>query len=168
LAGIFLHKQKRKELKMATLHATRSTVWKPAITYGVLSFIGFVVIFLICKFLGLIEHTELRLLNFLLLFYTAFMAIKSYKTETHNAMNYFEGLAIGFLVPTIAFILFGGFMIAYLHIDEPFLEYLIANSPVGLYPTPLHSGIMMASEGIGAGIIIALILMQYFKQNRTN
>jgi hypothetical protein len=154
---------------METLHLkSHNSVWKTSLTTGALASVGFIIIFIICKLLGLEQYTEIRIVNFILLFFLTGRAIRNYQQETHNGMNYFEGLTLGFLISSISFIIFGGFMMGYLYFDQEFMNYLKVNSPTGFYPTPLNSAFMMASEGIAAGSVIGLILMQYYKQNRYN
>lgn len=152
---------------MATMNLSTTSVWKVSFQYGLLAFLGYAIIFFICRLLGVADNTELRALNFLLLGFVSFLAIKSYKSATHNEMNYFEGLSIGFLTSVISFGVFGLFLWGYLALfDNQLLTEITNNSPEGMYPSHFHSGVMMISEGVGAGVIIGFILMMYFKRNR--
>lgn len=152
---------------MATLNISRTSIWKTSINYGLLGFAAFAIIFFIFRVLGVAEHTELRFLNFILVGIVSFLAVRHYQLETHNQMNYLEGLAVSFLTTVISFSVFGLALWGYLGLFDPqLLSQIAANSPHGMYPSHFHSGVMMVSEGVGGGVIIALIVMQYFKRNR--
>jgi hypothetical protein len=142
-----------------------------AFKYGIIGGVCYILIFFLFKILGLIETLELSFLNFIVLFVVCYKALNNFKeeaTRVHGKMNYLQGYATSFFTSVISFGFLAVFMFFYLsYIDQNFMNFIETKDIAGLNMTPASISIILFFEGGGIGIIIALILMQYFKRSST-
>jgi hypothetical protein len=134
--------------------------------YALIATAGYIIIFAIMRLLNLHIIPELRALNYILLFFIAALAIKTYKEDSQDQMSYPEGFLTGLFVATLSFVTFALLMYVYLKfIDREFLQFIVDYSPMGINLTPLSAALLIFFEGQAIGIVTSLILMQYFKKN---
>lgn len=147
---------------MSTLSA-QLTVEKVAIKYGLLTFLGLTVYFLIMKFAGLFQIIELRYLNGLFMVFAIWKALNYYKKNSNTELTYFEGLGLGTMTAVVAAVPFGLFILLYLIVDTNFMVVLQTSEMFGQYLNPVAVGFLIAFEGLVSGVMISFVLMQYLK-----
>ena len=139
---------------------------KLVLKYSIIATVGYVIIFLLMRLMNLHYIVGLRGLNYVLLFIVTAFAIKTYKEESQDQMSYLEGFLTSFLITNVSFTLFPFLMYIYLKfLDRGFLEFIVNYSPMGIELSPLSAALLLFFEGHSVGIVISLILMQYFKKN---
>ena len=151
---------------MSTSLSKLVTVEKVALKYGLLTFLGLTIYFLLMRFAGLFQIIELRYLNGLFMVVAIWKALKFYKKNSQSELTYFEGLGLGTMTAVVAAVPFGLFVLFYLLIDSDFMAFLVANEMFGQYLNPPVLGFLIAFEGLVSGVMISFILMQYLKRQQ--
>ena len=142
-----------------------NSIERIAIRYGLITFLGLVVYFLLMKWLGLFEIHELRGLNFFILLAGIGAALKHYKENSNSEFMYFQGLSLGILTTLTAIIPFGVFVFFYLVLDVAFMQNLIANEPFGRFFNPFILSFLVVFEGIFSGGLMSFGFMQYMRKS---
>jgi intracellular sulfur oxidation DsrE/DsrF family protein len=146
----------------------KRSIFKYAFKYGILGGVCYIALFFLFKLLGLIETLELSLINIIVMAIVAFKALSNFKEDAyrqHGKMNYLQGYGTAFFTCAVSFAFLALFMFFYLSIlDKGFMAFLQTKQVSGLALNPLSISIVLFFEGAGMGIIIALVLMQYFKK----
>jgi len=150
---------------MSTTLSTSITIEKVAAKYGLLTFAGLSIYFLLMKFAGLFQITELRALNGVIMITGLWKALNYYKNNSISKLLYLEGLGLGTMTAMIAVIPFAAFIIIYLVIDTEFMAMLKVQEDFGQYLNPYILGSLIAFEGIFSGAIISFGMMQYLKKD---
>lgn len=141
-----------------------NSIERVAIRYGLITFLGLVVYFMLMKWAGLFEIHELRGLNFFILLGGIGYAIKHYKTINEDFV-YFQGLSLGILTTLATVIPFGVFVFFYLVIDVNFMQNIITNEPFGQYLNPYILSFLVVFEGIISGGFMSFAIMQYMQKS---
>ncbi len=138
------------------------TIEKIAERYGLYTFIGLALYFIIMRLVGLAHIVELRMLNFFILAYGIYLGITAFKKKNPDSFTYLKGLGAGFLTSAIACILFGLFMFIYVQfIDVAFMVSIQENEAMGRYLNPYITSVVVALEGIASGMILTFIIVNY-------
>ena len=144
------------------------SVFQYAFKYGVLGGGSYILVFFLFKILGLIETIELSFINFIVMAVVAFKALSDFKSDAlkqHGKMNYVQGYGTAFFTCALSFGILALFMFFYLsYMDTGFMTFIQTKEIAGLTTNPSSISIALFFEGAGMGIIIALLLMQYFKK----
>jgi len=138
---------------------------KIAVKYGVLTLIGLVGYFLVMKIFGLVDIIELRALNFVILTFGVWSALKEFLKQTGDEVVYLRSLALGVFVSLIAVAPFAVFILFYMQFDAAFMQHVIENEMFGQYLNPFIVGFLIFFEGMLSGFFIAFTLMQYLKKS---
>ena len=129
-------------------------------------FIGIVLFFFIMKLLKLEHVTELRLLNFVFVFWGVNSAIKKNILENKNSA-YLQNLFLGFFTSFAAVIMTSISLAVYLfYIDPSFIEVLENSTLWGDSLTPPLMSFAIMVEGVASSMICTFILMQYWKNKK--
>lgn len=126
--------------------------------------LGLILYFLLMKWIGAHQITELRILNFVILLAGIAASIRHYIRKEWESPGYFTGFGLGLRTSFSAAISFALFLFIWLSIDQPFMRYLKANAPFGEYLSPMAAAATVTIEGISSGVVITLLLMQYYKR----
>ena len=129
-------------------------------------FVGIVLFFFFMKLLGLDHLTELRLLNFIFVFWGVNSAIKKNFLENQNSA-YLQNLFIGFFTSFAAVIMTSISLAVYLFYIEPSFIEVLENSTIwgdSLTPPLMSFAIMI--EGVASSMICTFIVMQYWKNKK--
>ncbi len=138
---------------------------KSGIKYGFLTASALIGFFFIMKFMGLINHYELRALNIIFLFSGVYVSVKSY-IKNENEGTYLGGLGTGLLTSGVALLIFSGFVMLYLDVIDPaFMTSLREYEYFGRYLNPYIAGSVIFLEGTISGLLVSFILMQYYKRS---
>jgi len=125
-------------------------------------YFGIVLFFFLMKLLDLEQITELRLLNFIFVFWGINSAIK--KNIFKNNNNYIENLSIGFRTSFLAMLLLIFSLTIYLYYINPSFIHVIENLKIwGNHLTPPLIAFAIFIEGISSSLVCTFILMQYWK-----
>jgi hypothetical protein len=123
-------------------------------------------IFIVAKIFHLESVTELRFINYLLLFPIAYSVLKTYYIKHDQKIEYFTGFTMVFLIGALGQLWYSILFSIYLHIDTQFMTYLTTQFPRKILYPELSIAFVLLSEGVSISIIVALATMQYFKRKR--
>ncbi len=136
---------------------------KIILTQGIKIFVLIGAFFLIMKVFNLEHITELRLINFLFVFWGVNGAIKK-NIKTNINTNYLTNLSIGYLTASVAVILTAASSMVYLfYIDPAFLMQTHSMNLWGANLTPPLISFAILIEGLASSMICSFVLMQYWK-----
>ncbi|CAM1372741.1 conserved membrane hypothetical protein [Tenacibaculum litopenaei] len=141
---------------------------KIIVNNALLIFAGITGFFFFMKILGLDNVSELRLLNFVFVFWGINRAIK---TNIHNnrELVYFQNLLIGVGTSIMAVgLTILGLIIYVTFLDAAFIEVLENSSFWGKDLNLSLVVFALAIEGIASSVVCAFILMQYYKNYKIN
>jgi len=139
------------------------SVGKIIIINAIKIFAGIVLFFFLMKLFGLDEFTELRLLNFIFVFWGINSAIKKNIFKNGNN-NYLENLSLGFRTSFLAILLLIFSLTIYLFYINPSFIHVMENSKIwGNNLTPPLIAFAIFIEGISSSLVCTFILMQYWK-----
>jgi hypothetical protein len=141
---------------------TRTSVIAGSLTAGTL-----ILYFLIMRLLNLHYIFELRYFNAVILFFGIVFLFQRIRNEK-GKIAYLEGLGAGFTMVSVAAILFSGFILVYMmFIDPAFLQFIKTHTPTGEDLDVWILGGLIFSECLSSGAVFTFMLMQYFKDNKT-
>jgi hypothetical protein len=136
-----------------------------AIKYGLYIALACIAYFLIMRLIGMQFEVEFSLLNGIIMSVGILLVLKNFKRAKNGAINYLEGLGLGFMTSAIAALLFGAFIILYgMVIDSHFLESTNANEFFGRDISKLTMFGYVVLEMLISGALAAFVFMQYFKR----
>jgi len=129
--------------------------------YGIGTGLAMILYFMVMKFTGLIDITELRYLNLFIIMGGLYSYFK--KTAKEN-VDYLSAFSSGIYVSLITVITFVLFFMLYIDIIDPaFYDYIKENEPFGNSLDKTALGFMLIVEGMCSGFILTFVLMQHFK-----
>jgi hypothetical protein len=115
------------------------------------------------KLLNLEQFTELRLLNFIFVFWGINNSLKTNIFKNHST-NYLENLYIGFATSFLSMLLLIFSLTIYLYYIDPSFIQIIENLKIwGNHLTPPLIAFAIFIEGISSSLVCTFILMQYWK-----
>jgi hypothetical protein len=121
--------------------------------------------FFLMNAFNLQEVLALRAFNFFILLGGILWAFRFYRRATEeDKIDYFTGLKIGVRVTLTSVVTFAIFMALYLVYDGRLMYIIKENTGIGDYINPLTVAGALCIEGLGSGIIVTFIAMQYFKK----
>lgn len=130
-------------------------------------YFGIVLFFFLMKFFNLEGVTELRLLNFIFVFWGINSALKK-NIFTNHENDYIQNLYVGFATSFMAIILLGLSLNIYLSFIDPTLIATIEDLKIwGSNLNPILITFAIFIEGISSSLICTFILMQYWKKYKT-
>ena len=136
---------------------------KIIIKNALLIFIGIVGFFLLMKLIGLDSTSELRLLNFVFVFWGINNAIKA-NINKNKDTSYISNLTVGVGTSVIAVALtIIGLMLYVGVLDSNFISVLENSSFWGRNLNLTLIIFALAIEGVASSVICSFILMQYYK-----
>lgn len=144
------------------------TIEKVALKYGLYTFIGLVVYFLIMYFIGLAHVIELRNLNLFIMVPGIWFALNHFKENSNSHLNYFEGISVGTLTAAIASIPFSIFMFFFMIYNVDFMIRIKETVPFAQYVNPYIISFIVTFEGFISGVMTSFVLMQYLKKKYIN
>lgn len=128
---------------------------------GIFMLVGFIIFFLVMKFLGLYENMALRFLNFIIHGTFVYLSVKAYH-ETKKGHEYLPTFMAGMrttVIGVFGFVIFQYFYLAL--IDPEFMAYISENAIMGNRLTPVTTCIFLMVEGIAGGILFSYVSMRY-------
>ena len=115
------------------------------------------------------EVLALRAFNFFIMLGGVVWALHLYSRSTDdNKIDYFTGLKIGVRVIFTSVVPFAIFMALYLVYDGHLMYVIKENTGIGDYLNPLTIAGAICIEGIGSGMIISFMAMQYYKREKNH
>jgi len=137
-------------------------------SYGIRIAVGLIGFFVLMFVLGFGHVIELRLFNLIILAVGVYFALKKFK-ETHGAaINYFRALATGVATAAIGSAIFAFFLFVFLRIDTGFMEWIVANEPMGRFMNPYIASFIVALEGVFSGLLVTFVLINYINTEVDN
>ncbi len=140
------------------------TIEKVALKYGLYTFGGLVVYFLIMYFSGFAHIIELRNLNLFIIVPGIWFALNHFKENSNSHLNYFEGISVGTLTGAIAAIPFSVFMFFFMIYNVDFMMKIRESVPFAQYVNPYIIAFIVTFEGFISGMMTSFVLMQYLKK----
>lgn len=133
--------------------------------YGTVLAVVFTMYFIFMGAAGLVHITELRLLNYVILFFVCFYQLKKLFNNGKNNVSYLQGFGTVFFTGIWSYLLFAVFLYFYVEMMDDRLQELFWESiPIEFsyfLPWPY---ITIFFEGSAVSIIMALMLMQYYRK----
>jgi hypothetical protein len=138
--------------------------WKKRVTIvtGIITGVLLVLFFLLVRGLSVSYVVELHLFN--LLFIVAAVWISIHIQFRQSGIGYLKGILEGFKTTLISSFILNFFLLIYLRFINP--EYMLnmkSSEYLGEFMTPVIIAIVLFTEQVGAGIVIALLVMQLYK-----
>lgn len=138
---------------------------------GFLTGFGLIAYFISMRLLNLHTRIELHYFNIIILFLGLRYALKHIKL-IKGELKYLEGLKTGLLVSLLSLIIFSVFMAVYgIFIDSSFFIFLQNEINIGHHNSIIETAFyvtgIIAIEGLSSGFILTFILMQYYKNDRS-
>ena len=134
-----------------------------SLQYSFLVTILYVIVFVVAQIFNFATFTELRFINYILVFFVCYDAIKKVYNKNDHYVDYFNGLVIGILTFTFGQLWYSILFYIYLNFDHRFLNYLLTEMPQNIVTPKFSIAVLLFLEGFGLSPIISLGLMQYFK-----
>jgi len=136
--------------------------------YGLRIAVGLIVYFLLMKVIGLSHHVELRLVNLIILSLGVYLALKKFKNEHADHLNYFRGLIMGVATAGIGSLGFGLFLFIYMQLDSSMMDSIVQNEPMGRYLNPYMSAFIVVLEGFFSGLLVTFVLLNWVNTDQVN
>jgi hypothetical protein len=136
--------------------------------YGLRIAVGLIAYFLLMKIIGLSHHVELRLVNLVILSLGVYLALKKFKNEHADHLNYFRGLIMGVATAGIGSLGFGLFLFIYMQVDSSMMASIVANEPMGRYLNPYMSAFIVVLEGFFSGLLVTFVLLNWVNTDAVN
>ncbi len=134
---------------------------KIAIKYGLWMLAGFIAFFLIMHLIGLSTKTWLRIFNGVIHIGLLWTAIREYRQSNPEAAeNYVSSVAVGMWTSAIGVVGFSIFMFFFMVLNEPFMQAVQDNIPIGKYINPFTATLFILAEGIAISLIGSYILIR--------
>jgi hypothetical protein len=137
-------------------------------SYGLRIAAGLIGFFVLMFVLGFGHVVELRLLNLFILAGGIYFALKKFKATHGASIHYFRALATGVATGAIGSFIFGAFLFFFLYIDVGFMEWIIANEPMGRYMNPYIASFIVVLEGVFSGLLVTFVLINYISTEVDN
>ncbi len=126
-------------------------------------YLGIVLFFFLMKLLHLEQIFELRLLNFLIVFWGVNWALKKNILENRNT-SFLENFSLALSVSVLAIVSITISAVIYLYqIDPSFIGVLESYNIWGNKLNPQIIGFALLIEGMGSSMVCSFVLMQYWK-----
>ncbi len=136
---------------------------KIILTNALKIYLGIVVYFFIMQLFNIAHISELRILNFVFVFWGVNSAVKA-NIFKNQANAYLTNLFIGFATSFAAVILIGASLMVYLfYINPSFIETIEKSFFWGNNLTPPIITFAIVIEGFASSIICSFIVIQYWK-----
>jgi len=136
--------------------------------YGLRIAVGLIAYFLLMKVIGLSHHVELRLMNLVILSLGVYLALKKFKNEHADHLNYFRGLIMGVATAGIGSLIFGLFLFVYMQLDGDMMASVVKNEPMGRFLNPYMSAFIVALEGFFSGLLVTFVLLNWVNTDAVN
>lgn len=136
--------------------------------YGLRIAVGLIAYFLVMKVVGLSHHVELRLVNLVILSLGVYLALKKFRNEHSDRLNYFRGLIMGVATAGIGSLGFGLFLFIYMQLDSAMMASIIENEPMGRYLNPYMSAFIVVLEGFFSGLLVTFVLLNWVNTDEVN
>lgn len=136
------------------------------IRFGVYSYVGIALLFLLCKLLGWENIPFLRPLNFVIIFYFTNRLARLYhmQLKENGYLRVFAALALSNFV-TVALSVSSFALYATL-LDPGFITHFVGGFLWTDHITLKEACLALTLEGLASGVMLSFILMQYWKVER--
>jgi hypothetical protein len=135
--------------------------------YGAIGSVAMIAYFLIMRMFGLVQHPELRFINYLILACILYLALREERRlEGQKRLEYLPGIGTGLLTSTLSAMGFSIFVFIYTKIDPSFLSSVASANAFPTYINAYTVGLLIFAETLILGGIASFILMQLFKRNK--
>lgn len=129
-------------------------------------FLGIVIFFFAMKLFGLEQVTELRILNFAIVFWGINSAIKE-NFQKNKSNDYLQNLFIGLFTSLVSLIMvIIGLTIYLYYIDPSFLQVMENATMWGNNLTPPLLAGAIFIEGMASSAVTAFAIMQFWKKKK--
>lgn len=122
---------------------------------------GFIIYFLVMKYLGLYENMALRFLNFLIHGTFVYLSVKAFH-DSRKDHQYLPTFLTGMrttLIGVVGYVIFQYFYLAM--INPEFMVYISENAIMGNRLTPVTICIFLLVEGFAGGVLFSYLSMRY-------
>ncbi|MBA3665721.1 MAG: hypothetical protein H0W61_16180 [Bacteroidetes bacterium] len=150
-----------ESIKITTPELPIGKVAKFVLIHGGISCAFYIVFMLLMKLVGLLEVTELRMVNYVILCLVCLYEIRKWVKRRESYVPFLQVFCTAFFTGLWSFFLFSVFLFVYAKFDHQ-LNTLFAQQPMVLFNNV--PSVMIFFEGSAVSIIVALINLQYFRR----
>lgn len=150
-----------ESIKMTSPELPMKKVIRSVLVHGGISCVFYIIFMLVMKLVGLLEVTELRMVNYVILCLVCMYEIRKWVKEREVYVPFLQVFGTAFFTGLWSFFLFSIFLFVYAKFD-PQLTELFAHQPMVVFSN--FPSIMIFFEGSAVSIIVALINLQYFRR----
>jgi len=150
-----------QSIKISSDEISLSRMKTSVLVYGSVACLFYVVFILAMKLVGLIHVTELRMVNYLVLFFVGFAQIKRMIKVSGTYVPFLGVFGTVLFTGLWSFFLFSIFLFIYGKFDYQLNELFLERAGNVFKSVP---SIIIFFEGSAVSIIIAFINMQYFRR----
>jgi hypothetical protein len=134
-----------------------------ALRYALLTTLGLILYFVLMRIIGLGSNTDLRVLNFLILFFGVYKSIAAFKYTLGSGFTYFRGLLMGVKTVLLTAIFFIIVILIYYSFDPSFIDTILNQGKISGAQSIYGIVGAIFVEAVGSGFIMAFMCMQYLK-----
>jgi hypothetical protein len=134
---------------------------------ALLTVLGMISYFFLMKLLNLNSILELRLLNFLFIFFGVRHVLLHTHTADKTKVGFHQAMMIGFITVFFTSAFFSTFVFVYLNLDTSFMLMVSFSQPFGNYLNPATCALVTFFEGVASGAIVAIPVLRTIRRERT-
>ncbi|MEO8086325.1 MAG: DUF4199 domain-containing protein [Bacteroidota bacterium] len=150
--------EKNLRTPISVLHMSKTSL---------LTVIGMISYFFLMKLLNLDIILELRLVNFLFIFFGVRHVFLHKQSVDGTKIKFHSAMMIGFITVFFISALFSIFIFVYLTLDSSFLTIVRLSQPYGQYLSPASCAMVTFLEGVASGAIVAIPVLRTMKRERS-
>lgn len=132
---------------------------------GLLASLFLIIYFLIMRALNLSGNPFAWAFNFVILFGGINYCYRYYRVKTDPNVSYLPGILLGTEVTAVSVVIYSLFIYIYFSSIDPDLLSMLGTNVLFMTQdvTPLIASFATFIQGLSSGIVIAFIMMQYYK-----
>ncbi|CAN5587700.1 hypothetical protein BH11BAC1_BH11BAC1_29680 [soil metagenome] len=147
--------EKNLRTPISVLHMSKTSL---------LTVIGMISYFFLMKLLNLDIILELRLVNFIFIFFGVRHVLLHKQSVDGTKIKFHSAMMIGFITVFFTSALFSIFIFVYLTLDSSFLTIVRLSQPYGHYLSPASCAMVTFLEGVASGAIVAIPVLRTMKR----
>ena len=134
---------------------------KSIVICGIICCTMYIAFLLLMKSVNLMQITQLRFINYVILFFACMYQIKKWINKNRTYVPFSQVFCATFLIGIWSFILYSIFLFIYSKFDTQLADLFITHASAYSENIPF---VVIIFEGSAISIIIAFINMQYFRR----
>ncbi len=139
---------------MKPIHPFKTT----AVKYGIYLAFSLIVLFMFAETTSLSGSLAFRLIDVFVIFFIVGRSMHFYQTHTSEGNSYLKNLGLAVATAFFGMFFFAIFIFCYMTFINPgYLEYQVANAPMGPHLNPYIIAVFLIIEGAAVGALSGFI-----------